>query len=708
MASDYSGARKLPTGWAHLLNIRWNGDDTDWENRVLRWGEIRAGVSKFNRAYVGGMDNLRLSDTDQALWGSFKGPSGTNPLFTTFAILSTLAGPDGTFSYESDTAAKFGEFRFGELRFGDLLLSGVLAEGRTIEIQSSENAIELSLYDKVDIVDKAKFVWDYVGLSFSSGGNVYGTVKQILNATTFVVEEASDGTMRQALNTIITPEDMASYDKEWKRLGNLGAFGTDTIYPGDILKFGPNSIADADAGSLLLQSPSYVVNAGAFRVSSGGTWGTIEVSRPLVNISPGDYFYKRKPLIYEGNPAEIVRQMMIGSNTTVQMSAANISGSHYAAATAACSPMIFRSVIVDEGEGAVLAAVKEISEPLEAQFCLDRSGRWIWQPYRPRNRSNIDVPVDYYDAIAAGTDNIIGEVTFKEALSSVFTDVRFKYGVDPLDSGLADFSGQYELQRPTTSAAHNGFRSMATITTKWVQDENEAVVIANRFLRNHATAAKEITLTTSLYGIESDLLKVVDLSHRTGSYTNAAFSISEYRINLDEGKVTLVLEDISDLRNGNGWGRFTAFDEGTSVIGPHVVTATSASGWGWPVTAGAGTQGTIHINLAPLGVTVVLYDTSGSQPTTIGAGGDTHFITIGSEIMKVTSDKALATKVVVRALETTDEQYHSVGAGWMAWPMDANGDIIPCYNGTEISGTRIYGTVHEIKSGTFGTVFRWF
>lgn len=704
--TDYTEARKEPAGYRHLLSLKWNGDAVDWENRVLKWGRLRLSASTPNRAIAGGIDGLTISDTDQAIWGSFKGPNGTNPHWSLFEYESNIAGPAGTFGFGSGTLdAKFGLFKMGELHFGDRVITSRVQRGRVVEFIAQEHEIQLNFFDDIDMLAKAKFVWDYTGLRATVGGDVFGTVHRIVNGSTVIVQETPDHAVHSKINNYGLEGTLRTYQESWKRLGNLGQIGTDAILPGDVLKFHGTHVSDGDAGSVLLEQQSYNVQTGSFYVVGGGTWGTITFTTPLYNVNPGDHIFKRKPLVFEGNPAEIIRAMLIGSNTSLRLPSGSVHVGHYQAATSACSPMHFWKTITDEGEGAVLREIKEISEPVEARFYFDRSGKWIWEPFRPLNRNTLDVKADFYDAVDGGTDNIIGRLGYVEESEYLYTDIRVLYDFNELENEFGlQYKGMVELSAPDTATANNMYRSMKEIKSNWMRSRDEAVIVAHRFLRNHATISPSVNFETSLYGLEEQLGNLLDITHRTGSLAHRMFVLEDIQMDLDNDVISLQMSDVTDRHFESGYGYLTS---GSTF--PHAVSATSSCGGCWPDTSVAGGHGTIESTMPDSGGTgvAILKDKNGQVPL-IGVSGYTQWVTIGSEILRAISTCTATTKSLVREQHTTNTAAHVNGVGWQAWPMDKNGDIIAVYNGTNIVGTRNNGTVANINTGTWGTVWRMF
>lgn len=710
--TDYTDARKESIGYRNLLTLKWNGDAVDWDNRVTRWPNVKRSVSNGKQAFVGVGKNFTMADSgSQDLWGSFYGVNGTNPLWSQIQFDSKLAGPSGTFSFPTGTDdAKFGVFKFGEARFGDLLFSGAITKGRTLELTTTGDEISFELYDDMEDLSNARFIWDYVNLKSSIGSNVYGTVKQIINATTFIVEESSDRELRNIINNLDIGTER-TFTREWERLGNLGQIGTDAILPGDKIKFSSSDIGNADAGSALYGNTAYVISSGSFYVRSGvGTFGTIEVSRNLININEGDFIYKRSPLVFEGNPAEIIYEMLTCNNSTFGLSAGSINQDYYSVAKTSTTPMNFRKVITNEGSGAVLSEIKEISETLDGEFFFDRSGKWCWIPYRPAIRS-IDVVVDFYDGLQNGTDNIIGDVAFTRKLTNVYSSVTVNFAYDNLETDeRLQFRGISEATNSKVPETYNGYQSNKDINSYWIQDQNEADIVAQHFLDNHATAYANIDFTTSLYGLESDLYKLVNVTHRSGSMTNMKFRVMDIDMSLNDDRIGL---ELVEVREQTGYGLWTPVDAGSNTT--HTVTGTSTCGWGWLDTSFGSRHGTIHTATVISGGTYLDIRTLDGSEANLGSGGYAKNILIGQEILTIDDDatKGLGTlKYVLSGQHTTNIGTWTAGVGFVVWP-NVNTELTPCFKSGTIYNAPtgadwVKGTVHEINTGSYGTVWRWF
>jgi hypothetical protein len=262
----------------------------------------------------------------------------------------------------------------------------------------------------------------------------------------------------------------------------------------------------------------------------------------------------------------------------VGLIAANIATSHYGAATSSLTPMNFRKRIEDEGEGAVLREIMQISEPLDAKFFFDRGQRWVWQPFRPRTNPTIDVITDYYDAESDGTGNITGQFRWASGLENVYTDLSLEYKYNSFeDDKNIQYEGIVEITDDNVSSAYNGYRNFKHVQSQWIQDPDDAVIIAQRFMSKHSYAPETPTMHTSLYGLNQELYDLVDVTHRTGSLTNVAFQINTIGIDLDNDTITFNLEDISKEWGVSGWGNYNE-DAGSVMV--HAVSGTSKCGWG--------------------------------------------------------------------------------------------------------------------------------
>jgi hypothetical protein len=674
-------------GWAIRPNIE---EYTELNDRMMNWGQVRRKISNSQTGFSGGADSVLIADTDQAVWGSFYGAAGSNPLWKKVSIK-----PYAISSLYGTVSGNYPVFT-----------------GRIIEVHSKNNTVKLGLFDEIDRISKGKFIWDYTPLKTTEDGTLYGTVVSV-NGSAVIIEETPNDTLRKTiLNTDLNKAPTSfNAGEKWRRLGNLGLTGTDYIYPGDLLKFSGTDLAAADAGSVLLNARSYRVGEGSFFVDRNrtGTFGTLILNAVGLDVKPGDFVYKEKPLWFRGHPAEVIRQFLVGSNTTLGFGTNIINESHYSAATSWCPQFYVESLIEDKSEGAIVNAIKHLSKITQAVYFFDINGSFVWMPNRPRTRDSLDVVAgDYWGTVYGGTEGTgnMFNAEWGHSADGVLTDVEVRYSYNHLeDERFGQWKAQVTRQNLGAATGNNGLRIHGTIETPWVVDADTAVYVAENYLREHATARPTYTFDTSLYGIEQDLYDLLTLTHRTGSMSKAAWSVGDVRYAIDEDQISFTLYDVSHLYFGAGYGYFMAGSGTDSVSG------TSKSGWGWPITTGPGTHGTVGpIASGSLGSLIVLWDNDGLNPS-IGAGGFTQYISVGSEILKVTSVAAAATKTILRGQETTASHIATIGTGdgWFAWPM-REGIICALYNGTEnlSNVSQAGGTVHGINTATFGSVFRFF
>lgn len=720
--TDYSGARKERTGWTHLLSIKVDGEDTTWGNRVTSWGDFRRSVSDYQRSEIGGNEGIKIADTDMEIWGSVYSGGKYDLLWTPVEIISKLGGPDGTFTFnDGDESAKFGVFRFGQARFGDLIFLG--GERRISGFEVEDNEIEISLFDNLEGVRTSKFIWDYQTLrSEDPASGVYGTVHSIIDATSILVKQnpgAAYGavSLRGRINNLIVQRRLRTHPEVWSRLNAYGVLTKDDILPGDYIKFGtvdePNPSV---AGLMLKNNPRYALTSGSFRTFSGVTFATFQFSSDIKNVFPGQFIFKRTPLVYEGNPAEIVYNIVTGPNTTLQIPTGSVSQDHYQAAVSACSPMNFKRTIDDENEGALLREIMAISEPLDAKFFFDRSQRWCWIPYRPRmSDRDIDDMTDSYDAHWLGLGNITGKVKWTIDANSIVTNLRIMYGFDEfeLDKGF-DFQKEIDIDSPAISTRYNGMQRSRVIESRWLHSSHEAVVIGNRIIRRRENGVRYVSMFTSLYGLEEELYNVRNISSRVANMTNAPFSIESIDMDIDKNTIALNMESIDREYKGNGFGYYLPVNAG-STIG-NVVSGTSKSGWSWLDTTLAARHGTIgSMDVAGGGSSWIVLDKTGLE-LQVGSNGYAEYITVGSEIVKVVGTVGGGTsdwKLISRGMFTTDETHpHSTGDPIVVWPT-YDGKFNPIFRSGTIFGAPsgadfATGTVHNINVTNWGTVWRWF
>lgn len=680
--------------WGHVPDF----DALDWasQNRVIRWGNVRKKESNSKQGFAGGIDALELADTDGEIWGSTFDAGGTSMLWRNIQINTKwVSGIYGTVAGTTP-----------------------LALGRVVEFDLSENKVRLGLYDPIEEINNAQFIWDYTPLVASVGGTeFYGTVVFVIGSN-IIIEENPDHDLRKNLNTIQNQDiNRKSFTPQWERLGNLGVIGTDAIVPGDRIKFSRSNLAATDAGSVLQTEPDYAVSSGSFFVSQDsnhtGTYGTIELQTQPEGVQPGDFIYKRLPLWYRGNPAEIVWQMLHGTNTNLRWNGAITNGTYYGAATKALAQFDYECLITNEGRGAVIESIKQISEGVDAVFFFDRVGSFCWLPWRPRMRDDADfVSERYYGTVTGGTEGTIGNMwnaSWRTNSDTIFTDYTVFYDFNHYeDDDAIDYRSQFTRQNLNTATYHRGFRNVGTLYSKWCKNTDEAIIMAERKLRAATVARAKYSFDTTLFGVETDIYQLLRLSHRTGSLRQRAFAVTESNFDLDNDLISIGLRDITDVYFGAGYG----YGE-DSALSSHAVSGTSRCGWGW-VTAGSaniissGTIGTGY-TIGSTGSRVQLWDRAGVAAN-IGtdAGADTRWITIGSEVLKIAGSVAASTySIETRGAQLSDTGSHDAGEeAWIALPQDSNGDLIFLYNGTEFSGTGPHGTAHNISVGTWGTVWR--
>jgi hypothetical protein len=291
----------------------------------------------------------------------------------------------------------------------------------------------------------------------------------------------------------------------------------------------------------------------------------------------------------------------------------------------------------------------------------------------------------------------------------VYSSVKLQFDLDDLEQDeRLKFRGIREATNADVGSSYNGYSNPREINSSWIRNQNEAVIIAQHYLDNHATAYAHVEFTTSNYGLESELYRVLDVTHRSGSMTNMLFRIEDINMSLNEDRVSLGIKQIKDQ---SGYGLWTPVNAGSTTT--HSVTGTSTCGWGWLYPYSSGSHGTVHAVTSQ--TQIEFRDNDGLAPS-FGSVTFSAFVCFGSaEIAKCTDITPQVVKTFERGAETTKQGSDvQVGDPWMLWPMGSNFEIIPLFKwGTlplasdKAYGTA-YGTVHSISTGSYGTVWRWF
>jgi len=498
-------------------------------------------------------------------------------------------------------------------------------QGRIQKAAWLNGNLNILIQDALKNLSWAKFVWDYNNMGSALGGTEwYGTVNG-LKGTNIYYDDAYakpyigrtikasgdwtefDGNAYGIWGTseaAAVRSSLAARWKGWRRLVDLDVVPDDFFMPGDILKFSPSNFSDAEAGATLADYPSYQVRGGTVIANNG----TIEVSPALLlnDVGDGYFIYVRRPLFFSGNPADIIWNMLTGSNTDVDWDNAkngsniDIDYGKWIDSRKSLVPLghaEFYREIIEEDRGAVIGAIQEVSQDCLANAFIDNENRFVWKSYHPRSVP-VGTDVDHFHQATA-----VADLIYSEDIDDIWTKVSLSYGYQPDEPDPRfTYSGKYDRVDAAAAAQFYDLNKVKDWKSYWIHDRNFARQQVIRFMRRYAEGPSRVVFDSSLYGLTGTVSGFMGVTHRTGSLATTVYEISRTVRRFGERSVVLEGLNASDLYYGQGFGFWEENWDGgtgpgtsTATLWPQAVSGTSTFGWGTNLTDGTtpiGTEGT--------------------------------------------------------------------------------------------------------------------
>jgi len=496
-------------------------------------------------------------------------------------------------------------------------------QGRIQRAEWSDGRLSLAIQDSLKNLSWAKFVWDYENMGEALGGSEwYGTVTGISGSnvywndaygTKYITRTKVDPwTAFAALAfTLWGPKQAGAYlaaesvyNKRYRRFYDLDVIPDDYIIEGDYMKFSVNNFAGSEAGGTLMNHPQYQVRGGTVISNIG----TIELApAPLENdVAAGHFMYVRRPLIFAGNPADIIWDILTGTNTdvgwdtTADSSNIDIDYPLWLESRSSLMPLggaEYFTIIEEEGTGAVLGAIQEISQDCLANAFIDNESKFVWKSYHPRTVP-IGTDLTHYHQATS-----VADLVYWENIEDVYTKfvLDYDYLTTEPDERI-QWGGRIEEVDTAATAAYYDLNRVKHWQSRWIKDRNFARQQILRTMRRYGDGPSRVSFDSSLYGLLGTVTGFMGVTHTTGSLGTTVHEITRTERNFGDRRVILEGLNASDLYYGKGFGFWEENPDGgtgpgtsTATLWDKVVSGTST--WGWGTNTGTlpvGTEGTCY------------------------------------------------------------------------------------------------------------------
>jgi hypothetical protein len=706
---------------------------TNWDLNVESFGKLSKSIKHWTGDFEIGEWNPSLADPINELYGSL------------YATLS--------------------ESRYKEVHLRAMTVDKPLTyipqyTGIIDETSWQDGILSLTLRDKIRDLPYRTFVWDYENLgTIKSDGREIGIVKKIVGTDVMFdddgdinyIEVKSDGDANFSIVDTIVAGAIAFGGGNWVGAGfsvansvlrGLIGGGGDTktgywkltdfnivpdgvIKTGGKIKFYPGSISGiaTNSNNPLFSVKEFVSLGGTFRNTQFGFNGTVSFDDTRT-INIGDYVYVRRPLIFSGNPTEIIKGILCGSNIDIPFHQGRLLSpipgnfgvtAYYETndfATNFDSELNVMNIfnlakfISADTDTTPFHEVKELVRELQISFYVDEINRFSVRTIKPRNLISAGTEIHYREGV-----QILDGFKFTRSTQDALIGMKLYYNY--VGQGVGAFLNGYgKLIEVKATNPIVGANQWGTIESKWIRLDEDAREIVYRTLVVQERGIDRINLPTTLYGIAHSITDIVRVTHRTGSLGSQLFELESYEKDFDNSRVNLTAVNLS-----RAYGYGNCIWTGTSIP----VSNATQSGFNYMGFSGTGTRHGTFISANGFGTIpswATYWDNNNFDLTAFGVLSNNvidHLIAVGTsekgytEICHITSvfSEGIGFSVKRGMFNTIPRTYFPTDYFYDLGPVyrDVNGTVLPFAAGPR--GTFVFGTSLNIATN-IGTAFKFF
>lgn len=563
---------------------------TNWDINLQSFGRISKSIKHWTGDFEVGEWNPTFADPDNELFGS---------------LYATVL-----------------ESRFKEMQLSAMISDSPLTYipqfgGYLEETEWRDGKTTWLLRDKIKDIPNRTFVFDYENIgTIQKNGRQIGIVKKIVGTDVMFDDDGdvsyihykTGGGAKLSAAGVLTTAAAGAIKGGWvgaaigAGIGILkGLFGgsdehevgywqlTDfnvipdgVVKSGAKMKFFAGSISGIATNSYgpLFNIREFSVNSGTFRNTIFGFNGTVAFDN-TDGINVGDYIYVRKPMLFAGNPAEIIKALLCGSNIdfpyyagTAKTSSGffgNLSpdipndfATNFDTELNSMSSFQLSKIISITDNTSPFDEVKQLVRELQISFYINESNDFAVKCIRPRQLISSGTETHYREGV-----NILDGFQWKRSTQEALAGARIYYAYAGEANGAFLNSYNKFLEKKSANPIP-GANLWATLESKWIKYDEDARAVLYRTLIAQEKGLDRITLPTTLYGIIHSITDAIQVTHRTGSLGTQLFELESYEKDFDTSRVTLTAVNLSRM-----FGYGNCLWTGTSIY----VSNGTQSGW---------------------------------------------------------------------------------------------------------------------------------
>ncbi len=570
-------------GWLTFPQYRiyYDGTLTNWDNRMENYSSLHKNIRHWSGEFEIGNWSPTFVDENNEIWGSLYGGTGE--------------ARGKTLSIDNNLLQLFPAY--GNAIYGAAIYDGGIwnsqFNGIIRGIKSSNGRLVFDVKDSMKDLPTRQFVFDYQNLGSVGVAGTWGIVKYVLGTNIMFDDLGSVSYYQRTRPGVSLGESflkglesgiigLITSGNPWVALGAtaLGVINNpptsdqviggyyqiqdSNIIPDDVIRSGErirfssgsfNGIA-TNLNGLLATSQEYTVLGGTL---VNGIYATVAFQTTF-GINVGDYLYIRQPILYSGNPGEIIKTILTGSNIDYKYTGTDFYSEWDSDVQGVELMNLFG--IIDVGDNSLpIDKIKELSREVQLAFFVDEDNKFAVRTIEPRGIFGTSGINSYSEGVEI-LDGFEFNRNTNEALSGyvVYFDKVGETSNSPFGNG---YSQKYQLD---FNNAISGINNYGTLNSNWIKLLDDAKLIAWRVRASQERGIDSITIPTTLYGISQNVADLILVNHRSGSLGSRLFEIESYDKDFSNSKVSLTAVDMQRVY-GKGnckWG--TSSDEVNSNL----------------------------------------------------------------------------------------------------------------------------------------------
>lgn len=564
------------TGVPIVYTFNFGASNVTWgSSKLVSMGAVTMQSEPLDGMFAVSEQQTSFSDTDGAIWGSLghgTGCLGSSWSATVFiggtsdyknygpgelALTGSNTGNSGTYVIHSGRIARVNRSK----RITTILSQNRLAEVNNLEWRFPITAgLGYAYHPKVygtNLFYPNNLVTDYesdntsqIMFNFDETRTQFSAYCYYGSTTSYTVPDTARGTMGRLTNTYFLGEGFYQVTPRYLFKGSyLGTYlGTiQSLAEANYYGFPTLALADTNKAAY---GTRYVITQTRLICGTAADFSN----------AASNFLYGQCKLTLGSTPADLWKEMLTGACVTPLFPPSCIDTNSFATAVSNCL-YSYNEQVIDPKGGKVLPYLKNLLEPLKANWSLTPSNNFKLYIYGPKYGVG---------AATLGSSEII-ESQVQIDTAHKFNRVVLNYNYN---FNTGSFNSKYE-QKSSDWGSQSDF--LLNIESKWLQNPNEVTTAVSRIINRYSKGIPVLTvkLPLSRLSAETGDLYYVQDDDCYGTNTSKLFEVIGWSHEFSgDRSVSLDMWDAQGLY-GYGYAKWQGSNSLTNVVDNN-----STSGWG--------------------------------------------------------------------------------------------------------------------------------